>query len=196
MPNLNDITMIINAALTADEFASRRFQSARFNGVAERIRVDGEEVERWEVAVIDDSGDAVSVCIDDNYSLQVYHRIESLNYPYVEENDYGLTGHTITEVADMRLVFFGDRARLKVRPENIAAAVAVDIPKELVESQFTPLQLNSCFIEIGQPDIDPYSVWDKEFIGSPMKLGTATMMISIPYKITSTFNKTCFQICN
>lgn len=196
MPNLNDITLLINQALVADEFASRRFQNAKFNAIAERIKITGEETERWEVAVIDNDGEAQTVCIDDTYAMQVYHRIDSLEYPIVPENDYGKPGHTMTEVANMRMIFLGDRGRLTVRPENVVAAAVVDFPKEFLPAEITPLQLNSCMIDIGTTELDPYMVWDREFTGSAMELDTNTILCSISYRITSTFNKSCFKLCN
>lgn len=187
---------MINAELVADEFASNRFQAAKFSGIAERIKITGEEIERYEVAVIDNDGEAETVCIDDTYSLQVYHRVDSISYPYVPDNDYGKPGHTMTEEANMRMIIFGDRSRLKVRPENLVAAAVVDFPKEIAPVVITPLQLNSCIIEIGDIDTDPYNVWDKEFTGSKMELDTNTCLCEIRYKIITTYNKNCFQICN
>lgn len=195
MPNLNDITTIINDALKADNFSTSRFQNSRFFGIADRVKITGEETERYDVGVIDNDGEVTSVCYDDTYNLSVYHRVLDIEYQDIAENDYGIPGHTMTEFANMKMIIFGNRAKLKVRPENIIAGAIVDFPKELSIAQITALNLNSCVIEMSRAEVDPYSIWDSEFQGSKYEYDTNTILVSIPYKITSTFNKGCFTIC-
>ncbi len=196
MPNLDAIVTLINTSMQTGNFKSRRFQSAKFFTIADPIKTTGEDNERREPYIIDNNGEGVAVVPDDTYGLQVYHVADSLAYQIADPDDYGTPGTTMQETANMRMVFWGRRGKLKVRLEDVIAASAMDFPKEFLPSDLTPLGMNSCRIEMGEVDSDPYSVWDKEFQGTEFQLGTDTILFDISYKIIDTYNRSCFNLCN
>lgn len=193
MPNLDSICGIINTALQADQFGTRRFQASAWYNIADPLRTTGEN-ETTQPVIIDNEGEGKSVVFDDTNALQVFHRINSISYK-IADPDYGNPGTTTEETANMRMIFVGSRRRLKTRPENVMAGAAMDFPKELNSSVITSLGMNSLIIEMGDIDLDPYSVWNTEWQGSDFELDSDTFLFSLKYTIISTFNKSCFSIC-
>jgi hypothetical protein len=196
MPNLNSICGLINAALQADQFASRRYQSGQWFEIADPVQTSGEsEGDKVEPMILDDFGEGTAVVFDDTSSLVVFHRLDNLQYELGEPNDYGAPGTTMREVASMRMMFTASRSKLKSRGEDMVAAAILDFPKEFLPSVISPLGMNSCIIEMGDVETDIYGLWRKEWPGTNMTLATDTVMFQIKYKIVDTFNKKCFQLC-
>ncbi len=196
MPNLDNITSLINASMQAGNFSSRRFQAAKFFPIADPIKTTGEEKERTEPYIISNEGEGESVVYDDTQALQIYHIVDSLEYSIANPDDYGTPGTIMQETANMRMIFIGSRRRIKVRTEDIIAASAMDFPKEFAPSQVSALSMNSCIIEMQDVESDPYKVWEDQFIGTEYSLGTDTTAFWIRYKIIDTYNKSCFKLCN
>lgn len=194
MPAQNDIALLINASLKANNFKSQRFQSGAYFGIAEPIKEISEDGEKTAPYIIDDTGEGTTVVYNDTCPFTVFHRLETPEYN-IPVDDYGKPGTTMQETSNMRLVFTGSRGRMKIRPENVAAAIAMDFPKEFTPAQITSLGLNSCIIEMGSVIVDPYTVWSQEWIGHEYDLDTDTIMISVNYRIVSTYNKLCFSLC-
>ncbi len=197
MPNVNALTILINSALQADQFASSRYQSGQWFGIADPVMTTGEsESGNIEPMILDDEGEGTPVVFDDTSSLVVFHRLDDLTYEIADPNDYGSPGTTMRETASMRMMFTASRNKLKSRGENMVAAAILDFPKEFLPSVIAPLGMNSCIIEMGDVETDIYSLWNKEWQGTKMMLSTDTVMFQIKYKIVNTFNKKCFSLCS
>lgn len=195
MPNLDSICSLINSSLQTGNFASRRFQAAKFYEIADPIKTTGEDKERIEPYIIDNDGEGESVVYDDTQALQVYHVVDTIDYQIADPDDYGKPGTTMQETANMRMIFIGSRKRMKVRTENTIAAAVMDFPKEFTPTQVTALGMNSCIIQMQDVESDPYTVWEDQFKGTEYGLGTDTTAFSIKYKIIDTYNKNCFSLC-
>jgi hypothetical protein len=195
MPNLNAICTIINNAMIADQFASRRFQACEWDLIANTVLVTGEGEDRYEMQIIDNSGEGKTVTFDDVNSIQVYHKIESLKYNIPDSGDYGIPGTWKEEIAEMKMIFFGSRRKAKARPEDIAAAAMSDFPMEISKADTLALGLQTCRMELGEIEMNPYTVWEEEFSGVTYPLDTDTYAFSIKYNIVTTFTKTCFRLC-
>ncbi len=194
MPNINGIVQLINNALQAGNFSSRKFQSSILYLIADPIKTIGNDAESTAPYIIDNNGEAVELTFDDTNQFQIYHKIDSQAYK-LADLDYGAPGTTMNEVTNMRLIFMGSRKRMKVTKDNVIAAINADFPKEFLPSAITPLQLNKCIIEMGDTNEDPYSVWSQEFQGIPFDLSTDTITFSLSYKIDCDYNKNCFTLC-
>lgn len=194
MPNINGIAQLINTALQAGNFSSRKFQSSVLYLVSDPIKTVEEKSETTCPYIIDNNGEATELTFDDTNQFQIYHKIDSQSYK-LADLDYGAPGTTMNEISNMRLIFMGSRKRMKVTKDNVIAAINADFPKEFLPSVITPLQLNKCVIEMGEIMEDPYSVWSQEFQGVPYDLSTDTIMFSVAYKIDCDYNKNCFSLC-
>jgi len=192
MPNINSICDLINLELKTLSFSTQRYQGALYNGIADIIKTGDNE--HSEFYIIDDYGEAKSLAYNDIYPFQIYHQRKEFTYKEADEN-YGNAGQTMEETAYMKLIFMGGRGRMLVRPENIMASIVLNFPKEFFDSVIIPLQLSSCVIEMGEINSNPLSVWEEEFKGTDFSLDTDSILISVHYKIISTYNKNCFFLC-
>ena len=195
MPNLNSISLMINGYLQSGAFNSNRYQNGKYYGIADPIKTVVNDAEMMNYNYIDNNGEAESVVMDDRYPFVIFHRVMNISYKNADP-EYGDSGETMEETADMRLVFFGQRLRMKTRPENVIAAIAMNIPKEFTATDISALQINSLVVEMGDVNHDPYQVWNDNFQGTEFALDTDTVGVAISYRIVSTFNKCCFSICN
>lgn len=194
MPALNEIALLINASLQAGHFAAQRFNPTRFNGIADPIRKVGkDEKEVTTPTIINNKGEATEIVYNDKFSAQCYHRLISPSYS-LPDPAYGKPGKDMQEIAEMKMVFMGDRAKMKARQEEVIAAVAFDFPKEFTAAQYKPLGLTSCVIEMGSVDEDMYEVFIQEWNGRDYALDTASILFAINYRVTSIYSK-CFTIC-
>ena len=194
MPNLDKVVTLINNQLkTSKNLSTRLFQNSKWYNIADKNKTTG-DVEITQPLILDNNGEGISVVFDDTNFLQVFHKVDTINY-LIADVDYGNPGTTMQEEAEMSIIVVGSRKRLKTRQENIMAAISLSFIKEFKDSDIRPLGMNSCIIEMGSVDIDPYSVWDQNWIGAEYSLNTDTFLFSMKYKIVSTFNKNCFTIC-
>lgn len=196
MPSLIGITNIINASLQADPFNTQKFQGGSWNGIAEFVyeEIDGVRMKR--PTVISEDGDGSDVMVNDTYPMVVYHRIASLTYENEDDWDFGDPNMIKREIANMIMIVFGDRSRLNVTSEDMVATIAANMPASLSSSQYTALQIISAEINVGQPTINKQEVFDQEYEGSEYNLKTNSIFVSIPYTITTSYSKNCFNICN
>lgn len=192
MPNLEAITLIVNAALKAGNFASMKFQRGRFLGIADDQRTRVESGEYVRPGIIDNDGQVTNIALDDKYPYTIYHKIDALAY---ELDDYGKPGDFLRETASMRMVFLGDQRKVKTRPEEMAAFAVLNIPREFTSAQYAPLNLTSAVIQVDEANMNKYEVWTKEFENVPESLKPFSIVFAIPYRIVTTFNKKCYTDC-
>lgn len=190
MPALNTIVQDINSSLKANSFASRRFQDAKYFGIAYLISSTDNEGKVTSAMTVDNFGEGTDVTPDDVTPIQFYHRNISLNYLDDQIESFGDAGKNVTEVAEMILVCFGDRSKLRVTQEDVAAAIWLDIPRN-PSVQY----LQKVIIEPGDVNVKPEEVWAQEFDGVEYALSTKDFMLSVKYKITSVYTK-CLALCN
>lgn len=198
MPALNSISLLINTALQKGHFSSRRFNPTSFNAIADPMKVveekDGQTIEYTIPTIINNDGEGTQIVFDDKYSAQGYHRIIMPAYS-APDPAYGKPGKDIQEIADMKFVFMGDRSQMKVRQEEVIAAAVYDFPKEFLPSEYKPLGLTSCVIEMGTVEQNMYEVFVSEWNGRDYDLTTSSILFAINYRIVSTYSK-CLSICN
>jgi hypothetical protein len=195
MPQLDALVSLIDTSFQTGNFDARRFQIAKYYGIAYRVKTKSQDQEKIEPMTVDNSGNGVPVVYSDKWNLQVYHTIEDIDYKQAEPN-YGPPGMTMEENASMRIVFIGNRRKLQVRPEDIAAAMIIDIPKQFLSPVVTPLGMSSVVITTGDVETDPYKVWAELYEGVNSFINPEIMMISIKYNIISTYNKGCSTLCS
>lgn len=196
MPNLGNIVGFINDAMLAGNFSSRSFQTGNFNGIAEYIKTTDGGVEQKSPFIIDDQGEAMELIYDDRYPFVIFHLKDGWDYQQAPDpENYGKAGTTMQETANMKLVFVGSRKRMGVSCDNVTAAVAMDIPKEFTPSQLYGLSLVSCVIETGSVATDPYTIFSEIWSNTDYNFDTDTIIFTMSYKITATYNKGCFNLC-
>ena|ERR1035437_4378536 len=194
MPALQDISTLINTSLSTGNFSTRKFQPAVYYTIADTVKTVTDETEKLEPMIIDDNGECIKMIYNDVNALQVFHLIGDLSYSPATL-DYGPPGTTMQEVAEMTLVFVGNRKRLKTRPEDISAAILMNIPKEFDIVTISSLNINSCIIEVSDVETDPYKNFSMLWTNIKSFVKPETVLITIKYKITTTYNRNCWVLC-
>lgn len=195
MPALNAITSLINTALSTGGFSGNKFDSAKYNAIAEVIKTFDKEGETEAIYIVDDDGEAKELVYDDTNIIQIFHKVENLSYQVAEPNDYGNPGTTMQENASLKMVFFANRKRIRTRFEQVVAAAVMSFPKEFTATQISPLLLINCTIDMGDVNTDAYSVWGENWPGSEFGLKPGDVLFSINYRVVSNYNKNCFTLC-
>lgn len=193
MPQLDNIVGLINTALQKNPFTGQKYQHANWNGIADPQLTTSDNSIR--PVIIDSDGEEHDLSIDDKYNLQFYHCIKSIDYNIAKGSDYGAPGTVIEETAQMEMIFYGSRKNIGLRPEDMIAGAVLWLPKEFLPTQVSSYGLGSCRIELGIVNVDSQKVFAQQYSGKEYFLKTSQFMVSIGYRIISTFNKTCYTIC-
>lgn len=194
MPNLDKIVTLINDALEAGNFSTRRFQPSIYHNIADDVKTTRESEDVIEPMIVFQNGEAKKMVYDDTNAFQIFHKIESIDYK-LSVLDYGPPGTTIEETANMSLIFVGNRKRLQVRPEDVTAAILMDMPKEFTTSQAQAFDLTSITIDTDSVETDSYKVWAEQWVGIKSFVKPETILISIKYTIVDTYNRNCWSLC-
>lgn len=191
MSKFGDIITFINTTLKTEQFSSSRFQKGTFNdSIAELVKSsdDGETMP----CVISNTGTTTKLVIDDTKTMQVYHRMMGSNYELVE-NDFGF--RTRRSIANMSLVFIGDRERLQVTKEDIILGLNNGMPLEMPKTNRVALSIESCNITPQTYITDFNEVYEREFNIQQKLLKPQTIMIALDYEITMDIMDGCVLIC-
>lgn len=199
MPRIDQICQIINTSLKQNVLNTSRFQGGRYYSVADLIKtVDKDKNnETWYPALIDDQGEGQSVVVNDNYPLQIYHRILNLNNELIDIENFGDENQKLKETAQMTMIIISDRNIIQMRGEDLIALIAVNIPGKLQKSDLQFLNLNSVdMFANGEAIIDNEIVYKREYNTGEYLLKSNSVMYSLAYTIISIFDKKCFPNCS
>jgi hypothetical protein len=186
MSKLDTIVNTINTALKANSFKSGQFKRGVVYGIAEIIPFnDGITMP----AIVQNSGDAEQIAIDDTYPFQLYHRIEGIEGEETEGYD------DVIETANMRLVIIADRSILKLKREDLVSMVYASFIGEISKSEQSSLNIYECSIEYGTFELNSQEVFNAEYNIGDYQLSNQTIMIAMPYTIMTKYRKKCLLTC-
>ncbi len=196
MPRHREIVVLINTALKAGNFASRKFANGVWSTIAYLVAKTVDDKEIKQPVVVDLNGECTDVDFNDKYPIQFYHRILNI----VTEDDlsetFGNPASTIKETSDMVLIVMGDKSKLQIEQEDIIAACWADIPRELKHADLSTLTLQSVNIIPGDINNNSQEVFAQENIGVDPALAPEDFMCALRYKIVALYSKNCFKLCN
>jgi hypothetical protein len=194
MPNLDGIVTLINNALAAGNFSTRKFQPSAYYQIVDDVKTTGADDEKIEPMIVFTNGECKKMVYDDTNAFQIFHKLNDVSYS-LGDLDYGPPGTTMQETASMELIFVGNRKRLQVRPEDVAAAIMMDMPKEFTAAIAQTLMLNTCIISTDEVETDPYKVWAENWQGTKSFVKPETILVSVKYKIIDEYNRKCWSLC-
>lgn len=190
MPKLAEIVTLVDDALKASQFGTKRFQKGRWSGIAELIRTSEDETIPCSV---DNNGDAVKLGLDDTYPFEVYHRMLDGDFER-SEDDFG-SNAVRRETTDMVIIMMGDRNRLELTNEQIISGLALGFPFSLTATEVSALSLQSADFTIQGFDRDREFVWAREFKTKKAVLKTNTLLVSLRYQVVTEVFENCIGIC-
>lgn len=192
MPYIKEIVDHINAAFRTG-LTSKPFQKGKFEGIAELLLIVSDDGNKTVPCIVDNHGNSDEVSIDDTYPFRLYHRINTIT-----NEDDGQMGDDIQmkESANMIMIVFGDRRAFNFRPEQLSSMINTYMPLTLTVAQTTSLNLHTVAIQVSTTNLDSVQVFNQEYTGEVRyNLAPQYFLMSIPYVITTTYNKSCFEPC-
>jgi hypothetical protein len=106
MPNLDGIVTLINNALAAGNFSTRKFQPSAYYQIVDDVKTTGADDEKIEPMIVFTNGECKKMVYDDTNAFQIFHKLNDVSYS-LGDLDYGPPGTTMQETASMELIFVG-----------------------------------------------------------------------------------------
>ena len=192
MPKLNDIATYINGQLVANIFTGANQQPVKLDAIADYVMVTDKESSATLPFIVDNFGEMKQLTFDDTNTIQGYHVIKGIDYETNGQMDFGDPDSFMQETATIKMVFFGNRVKLKIRPEDFIAAVSLYMPKQVDLNSLGIIGYN---LNINNIEHVSHRAWDEEFNGIEYDLPPNIFMSTITYTIRTIYGKNCFSIC-
>jgi hypothetical protein len=192
MPKLHEIVDKINLNITTGVFKSKRFQKGKVYGIAELVRTDENELKP---CLVENSGEATYISIDDNYPFIIYHRVIGISANVETEVDFGIKKR-IEETANMQLVCYADRSKIQFTKEDLIGGVEAAMAYEVPKADLSALNLNFCNIIQNSFNNDKQAVYDAEFNLNDFMLKPNHILFSLSYDIITNYDKNCLVLCD
>lgn len=197
MPYLNKQIAIINDQLETGLQGSR-FGGAKLDGIAYPcVRKEGDDSEQVIPAVLYENAVERFIDLDDTYPMGLYHKISGNGYS--QENNggqYGNGNSRLVKQTQMAMIVYGKTSRIKLRPEDLEAYMISLFPSEIAASLIAPLSLNKMTVDLLGSNMNAPVVFQNEFRGVDYFLGPEDILFQIDYRVTSKFDRKCFNLCD
>lgn len=194
MPKIKEIITYINTELKSALNQSNYQMSVYYDDIVELVPVIEGDIRNTYPAIIDNYGDGTSAIIDDTLPMQVYHRLTSLDYELIPEDNYG-DNTMMSETANMTMIVFTDRIKIATHGSNLISAILLNMPKTTNQTFLSSNSLDFVSIEIESVNTNSEENYKAEYSTESYDLRPSSIMYSVKYKIKTQFSKTCFPSC-
>ena len=204
MPFLNQQIEAVNQELRKSALKDARFQSGRIVSIANEVtRQDEAGKQTTFPCVMNKDYEATDITVDDNYPIQIYHKIlakkYALNNIAGQKSEFGDRNKYVVENVLVKMVVYGKFSKLKVTKEELEAIITTNFPDNMDaanNSLLNGLNLDSVTYAMQSSNFLSKMVWNEEYTGNEFRLAPEDIFFSITYQIQSTWRKGCFQLCN
>lgn len=197
MPFLKEIVDLVNADLDAGKLIDGKRFVKNLNGLCELQPRNNAEDQDTLPVIVNTRDYSTFAGLDDRYSLQLYHRILS-----VEQQEsplsYGDGQTNGREVATMRCVVFADKQRTRLDQYQVSFMI-----RSSLNRQYSGVALEAysgllgATIEATTDNYDGVEVYNQEY-GLEAQTYPVRMhqcLFTIDYTITSDYNNSCITSC-
>lgn len=195
MPFLKQQIELVVNHLKTGALKDTRFQSGRFEAIAVPVTYVDEGKQITIPAVMDSNYEAQAISVDDTYPIIIYHKVNGKTYA-PDTNNYGNGMSAMVERVDVSMVVYGKYAKLKLTLEQLEALIIAGFPSEINKSLLAAYKLDKLTIQPISSELNPASVFQREYQGVDWFLAPEDILFSIRYTIESRFRKGCFTICD
>lgn len=192
MPFIVSIVNYINDAIQAN---CSLLAGGTFYGIASvvaRKKTQASPLEQLPGILVDHT-QYITIEPNDKYALIIYHKIISNTYQRDTNNSYG-DGYRQKATTDMQLIVWGDSKKLGIDQE-LESVVVYSIPLSVAAPVQRTLGLKSCSITPYSSTLDRLTVFRQEYPQSEFFLKPNHQFFSVRYRIESTFDKQCVDMC-
>lgn len=197
MPYIAEIVDLINNDLATGKFIDGTRFVRQFNGLVDLQPVNEVEGQRTIPVVVGTKDFAEHTVLNDNFSIQIYHRLISIEQQESPLN-YGDGQTNGREVATMRLICFADKRQTKLDQYTLAFLLRSSLNRQYVGAALTAYSgLLGVTIEAKEDNYNGVEVWQNEYGLSPESYPVRMhqCLISVQYTITSDYNNSCITSC-
>jgi hypothetical protein len=191
MPVLNDTVQQINESLVSSLLSkSKRFQGAKLYGICEQAIKNGSQKETYP-SVFDLSGDGKYVGIDDQQSLIIYHRKQTVSVSEdTTHKGYGDNAAGSINVYNLSMIVFFSRKKIGLESDELALFLQRHIPPEPTNKNFHYLS-----VTINSVILNSQQVFRTEYSNVDYFLKPEHALIAINYSLEGKPNLACFNSC-
>lgn len=198
MPYLAAIVAEINRELEANLLCDDIFRDRQAHGICQgmvRRKSDGEGVEVLP-SYVNNEGEAKYVGPDDDYSLIIYHRVNSITVGKAANiRPFGDDRPADANVARMSLVVFGRRDVLQLSSDALAILLQAAMPDAASDALRKELQFVAANINVSDINLNDLQVFREEYQGIEFFLKPEQFLFKVNYTVESAFLKGCFKKC-
>lgn len=160
------------------------FKSALY-GVGEVIG----EGESKKPVLIDRSGNATPLTVNDIYAVQVYHLLNQITTTKVANRAYGNSTGEIKNVVNASMIVFSDSGETKITDDELFLFLQANWPETLTVTPY-----NGVKTIINNVILNSRQVWGSQY-GIPYGLKLNQHLTQVNYSIESTHKQGCFVNC-
>lgn len=195
MPYINEIVDIINTTL---ETGKLKTYNRKMFGVSELLPRNFNNAQDTIPALVTANGNTKFSGFDDKFDIIVYHRCLSTT---IEEGAvlFGDGLNTAREVAEMRMLVFGNRKKLSVQPQQLSFLLTSGVQQQLAYSQISSYAgLFGCIIEANTTNYDGVGIFTSEYklAASRYPVHPENIYLALDYTITTDYDITCINDCS
>jgi hypothetical protein len=196
MSYLKKIVGFINQELQANLLNDSCYSNSKIIGLCQVLpRQKGERLELLP-SYVDNDGEAQYVGPDDDYDLIIYHRLNRIAVSKANLKSFGDTRQLDANSAQMSLVVFGLRNKLKLSNDELAVRIQANFPQAATKALLTEMTFQACNININDIILNDLQVFQEEFQNIGFFLKPDQFLFKVNYTIESAFLKECFKTCN
>lgn len=191
MPHIDKVVEYVNSQLREGALKRTDMQRGVFYGLAKQVQAEREE-NNPQPFIYTIEGSEIDPTINDNFPIQLYHRIVSTTYaPSVIQ--VGDQFAYIQELTTVKAVVYSDYKRIKLIDNDLAflliMGMAMNIPKDAIQD----LNVNNISITPISADFDSRNVFKSEYGNADFKLNPEDNFFSLTYQIKMDANKNCLS---
>ena len=195
MPYLNEIVDIVNTTLATGKLKT---YNRKLFGVSELLPRNFNNAQDTIPALVTNFGSTVFSGFDDKFDIVIYHRCISTS---IEEGAvlFGDGLNTAREVAEMRMLVFGNRKKLSLQPQQLSFLLSSGVQQQLAYSQISSYAgLFGCIIEANTTNYDGVGIFTSEYklAASRYPVHPEHIYLALDYTITTDYDITCINDCS
>lgn len=180
MQSVNDIVNRINPELNLPE------RSVRY-GLATSIIVDGQE--KLPV-IIDKDGEGKYIGIDGDYSVMLYHKMNSVQSSLRPGSSYGNSRGDRVSAFSMSMIVFLNRRKYSILPDQLMHIIQESMPEALDSTDY-----KSITVSFNNAILNDLQVFMSEYATDRFRMLPEYNLFQINYTLGMTFKKGCFNTC-
>lgn len=192
MAYLEQIVKVINDAIL-EELPTDNVHSICL--AQQMIRIEGDKKTIFPCQV-DKDGEGIYIGPDDDHEIILYHRVNNITVGKSSTiKTYGDNKAADVHFANISLVVFGQRDKLKIRNDELALRIHGAMPEAMEKDMTKKMRFFAVNVNVTEIILDDMRVFNEEYTSVGYFLKPEQFLFKINYRIESAFLKKCLKKC-